>query len=103
FEHIGPATWEKSLASLGSAGRVVFCGSSSGPKVDIDLRFTFTRQHSILGSYMGDKHELLTVINLLEQKVFHPVVDTVYPLEQLKSAQEKMLSREFFGKLVAKI
>lgn len=100
FEHVGPATWQESMASLARGGRAVFCGSSSGPKVEIDLRFTFTRQHSILGSYMGYKAELLEVIKLLEEKKVHPVVDSVFALDDARKAQEKMLSRDFFGKLV---
>ena len=103
YEHIGPATWTSSSASLAIGGRIVFCGVSSGPKVELDLRFTFMRQHSILGSYMGDKHELLTVIDLLKKKKLHPVVDTIFPLKEAKAAQSKMLSRNFFGKLVFKV
>lgn len=103
FEHIGPQTWNSSLKSLAKGGRVVFCGVTSGPKVDVDLRFTFMRQHSILGSYMGDKHELVKVVDWLKKKKVKPVVDSVFPLQDAKKAQEKMLGREIFGKLVLKI
>ncbi|OGQ45522.1 MAG: alcohol dehydrogenase [Deltaproteobacteria bacterium RIFCSPLOWO2_02_FULL_44_10] len=103
FEHIGPTTWHSSSASLARGGRVVFCGSSSGPTVEIDLRFAFTRQLSILGSYMGYKSELLEVINLLKQKKVHPVIDSVFPIDEARSAQEKMLSRDLFGKIVLKM
>lgn len=103
FEHIGPQTWNSSLKSLAKGGRVVFCGSTSGPKVDVDLRFTFMRQHSILGSYMGDKHELIKAVELLKQKKVKPILDSVFPLVDAKKAQEKMLSREIFGKLVLKV
>jgi NADPH:quinone reductase-like Zn-dependent oxidoreductase len=103
FEHIGPETWTGSLSSLARGGRLVFCGATSGPEVTMDLRFVFVKQYSILGSYMGSRHELMTVIRLLEEKKLHPVVDSVFPLRQAKEAQKKMLSRNFFGKIVLEV
>jgi len=37
----------------------VTCGATTGPSAAIDLRFLFSRQLSVLGSYMGTKGELL--------------------------------------------
>ena len=42
FEHVGPATWQESLKSLKPAGTLVTCGATTGPKVDIDLRFAYS-------------------------------------------------------------
>lgn len=100
FEHIGAATWTESLASMHPGGRLVFCGTTTGPQVTMDLRYVFVRQFSILGSYMGAKRELLKVIELMEAGKLKPVVDSTFPLAHAKAAQEKMLSRDFFGKLV---
>jgi len=100
FEHVGPETWTGSLQSLARRGRLVFCGSTTGPTAPMDLRFVFVRQYSILGSYMGSRHELNTVLRLLDEKKLKPVVDSCFPLAQAKQAQEKMLSRDFFGKIV---
>ena len=52
---------------------------------------------------MGYKSELLEVINLLKQKKVHPVIDSVFPIDEARSAQEKMLSRDLFGKIVLKM
>ncbi|MBI2345504.1 MAG: zinc-binding dehydrogenase [Deltaproteobacteria bacterium] len=100
FEHIGQATWTESLASMAPGGRLVFCGTTTGPTVTMDLRFVFVRQFSLLGSYMGAKQELLKVLALVEQGKLKPVVDTVFPLAQARAAHERMASRNFFGKLV---
>src|SRR6516162_10529699 len=51
IEHVGTATWEDSVKSLANAGRLVTCGATTGHEAKIDLRFVFTRQLSILGSY----------------------------------------------------
>ena len=100
IEHIGPQTWESSLRSLAKAGRLVTCGASSGPDVPLDLRYVFSRQLSILGSMMGTREELDAVTELIGRRVLKPVIDTVYPLAQARAAQERMLSRNVFGKLV---
>jgi NADPH:quinone reductase-like Zn-dependent oxidoreductase len=100
FEHVGAAVWAQAMKCLGKNGRLVTCGATTGPKVEIDLRFFFTQQHAILGAYMGGRHELLQCLRLIERRVFRPVVDSVFPLERLREAQEKMERREMFGKIV---
>ncbi len=103
FEHIGPDTWEKNLQCLAKGGRMVVCGATSGPKVTLEIRFLFMKQHSIIGCYMGSKKELLDVLNLVELGRLKPVIDSIFPLKEAASAQQKMLNRENFGKIVLKI
>lgn len=103
FEHIGTETFIKSLACLSKKGRLVTCGTTSGGIVQIDLRFLFVRQHSLLGSYMGGKSELDQVVKHLESGELKSVVDTVFPLEKARDAHRHMLDRKNFGKIVLKI
>ena len=100
FEHIGSDTFQKSLASLAKKGRLVTCGVTSGSVVNLDIRFVFARQLSILGSYMGGLQELKKVIRLLEKRKLKPVVDKVFPLQEARDAQARMLERQNFGKIV---
>ena len=100
FEHIGPATWEKSLKSLAKGGRLVTCGATTGPEVSIDIRYTFMKQHSILGSIMGTRKELLEITNLLGKGHLKPVIDSVFPLKEAATAQDRMVKRESFGKII---
>jgi NADPH:quinone reductase-like Zn-dependent oxidoreductase len=100
FEHIGPATFQKSLASLARKGRIVTCGVTSGPLVNLDLRFLFVRQLSIFGSYMGGLKEFRAVFRLIAKRKLKPVVDKVFPLKEGREAQARMLERKNFGKIV---
>jgi len=100
FEHIGPDTWQKSLASLSRGGRMVTCGATSGPETTIDIRFLFLKHLNILGSYMGSRHELDSVLDLLEEGKLRPVLDSTFPLKEAAAAQKKMLDRQQFGKIV---
>jgi NADPH:quinone reductase-like Zn-dependent oxidoreductase len=102
FEHVGSATWEKSIKSLAVGGRLVTCGATTGYAGQTDIRYLYSRQVSILGSYMASKAELLKVIELVKQRRLKPVVDKVYPLAEAARAQERMEKREHFGKIVLK-
>ena len=56
-ESVGPATWEQSVRSLKPGGRLVVCGSTSGPKVELTLPRLFFKQFEIIGSTMGSYQE----------------------------------------------
>src|SRR3984893_10735751 len=99
-EHLGTATWEDSLASLASSGRLVTCGATTGFDAKIDLRFLFTRQLSLLGSYMGTKAELHTVLKLVAAGRLKPVVDQIFPLAEAAAAHAYLESSQQFGKVV---
>jgi NADPH:quinone reductase-like Zn-dependent oxidoreductase len=103
FEHVGTATWADSLASLALAGRLVTCGSTTGYDAKIDLRFLFSRQLSLLGSYMGVKSELHTIMKLVSTGRLKPVVDRVFPLTEAAAAHAYLESAQQFGKVVLKV
>jgi NADPH:quinone reductase-like Zn-dependent oxidoreductase len=100
FEHVGSATWDESLASLAHHGRLVTCGATTGYDVSVDLRHLFAKQISLLGSYMGSKHELMTVLNFVRQGLLKPVVSDVFPLAEAAGAQSLIENRDHFGKVV---
>ncbi|MBI2094981.1 MAG: zinc-binding dehydrogenase [Candidatus Omnitrophica bacterium] len=102
LEHIGPETWQKSLLCLARGGRLVTCGATSGPKVEMDLRPFFSKQLSILGSYMGSFAELCKTLRLAEKGALTPVIDQVFALKEAAAAHCRMESRQHFGKIVLK-
>jgi NADPH:quinone reductase-like Zn-dependent oxidoreductase len=103
FEHVGTATWDESVASLALAGRLVTCGATTGFDAKIDLRFLFSRQLSLLGSYMGTKSELLTVMKLVAAGRLQPIVDRVFPLAEARAAHEYLESGGQFGKVILRV
>lgn len=100
IEHIGPEVWDSCLASLAKGGRLITCGATTGAEVKVDLRYIYSRQYTIKGSYMGTRAELVKVAELMGQKRLISVIDRTYPLQEARAAQEQMLSRKFFGKIV---
>ena len=102
IEHVGTATWQKSLESLAPAGRLVTCGATTGYDAKVDLRFLFSRQLSLLGSFMGTMGELHQVLNLVFGGRLKPVIDRVYPLSEIRAAHERLEKREQFGKVIVR-
>ncbi len=102
FEHVGVATWPKSLESLAAGGRLVTCGATTGYEASLDLRYLFNKQWSLLGSFMGSLSELHQVLKFVFRGQLRPVVDRVYPLSEARAAHERLEHKEQFGKVVLK-
>ena len=100
FEHVGAATWPKSVESLAHSGRLVTCGATTGYDVKVDLRFLFSRRQSLLGSFMGTMGDLHRVLPFIFRKKIRPVIDRVYPLSEIRAAHERIENKEQFGKVV---
>ncbi len=99
-EHPGKATWEESVKSVARGGRIVTCGATTGFDAVTDLRYVFSKEITIFGSYMGGSGELLRVLELFKQRRLRPVVDIAMPLSRAKDAQVRMEKSEHFGKIV---
>lgn len=102
-EHVGKATWGGSVKALAKGGRLVTCGATSGADAVTDLRYIYSRELTIYGSYMAGAGELLRVVKLFEQGRLKAVVDSVFPLESAGEAQTKMERSMHFGKIVLRV
>ncbi len=100
IEHVGQATWDRSVRALAPGGRLVICGNTTGWDAAIDLRFLFSRQLSLLGSYMGTKGELLQAVRFLADGRLAPLVDAVLPLEAAADAHRRLEAGDVVGKLL---
>ncbi len=88
------------MKSLKPGGTLVTCGATTGPEVKFDLRFLFSRQLSVLGSYMGTMGELNEVLRHVFSGRLRPVVDRTFPLKEVRAAHEYMEGSQMFGKIV---
>jgi NADPH:quinone reductase-like Zn-dependent oxidoreductase len=100
---VGQATWARSLGALGRRGRLVTCGATTGPIVETDVRRLFWNQWSIMGSTMGNDAEFSAVIEHFAAGRLRPVIDSVFPLAEGRSAYERLASEERFGKVVLSV
>lgn len=99
-EHTGGATFNDSLLSLRTGGTLVTCGATHKPIVEVDIRHLFTRHLSILGHTMGSLAAMIPILAHVEAGRLAPVLDRVLPLAEARRAQEILLDRVQFGKVV---
>jgi NADPH:quinone reductase-like Zn-dependent oxidoreductase len=99
-EHVGAATWDESMKALKPGGTLVTCGATTGPNVNLELRFLYSRQFNLLGSYMGTMGELHEVLKHVFSGKLKPVVDRTFPLKEVRAAHEYMEKSQMFGKIV---
>ena len=101
-ESVGPATINESMRAVAAAGRIVVCGSTSGVKAEIGMPRLFWGQLDMLGSTMGNAGEFEAVLNAIDGGL-RPVVDQVYPLDDVQAALTRLDSAEQFGKVVVSV
>ena len=99
-EHVGGDLFGDSLRALRSDGRLVTCGGHAGEIVPLDLIELFRSERRILGSRTWTRTELDKVVSLIETGKLMPVVDSVFPLEDARQAQERLSARAHYGKVV---
>jgi len=103
FDHVGQATWQVDLACLAKGGRLVFCGATTGPDGKVNLAAVYFKSQSILGSTMGTREDFREVLHLMDRGAFRPIVDRVFPLEEIQEAHRIIEAGSQTGKIVVTI
>lgn len=100
---VGAPTWQHSLRALRPGGRLVTCGATGGPVVEVDLRRLFWFQWSLLGSTVGTSREFAEIVAIGESGGLRPPIDAVVPLDHASEAYRRLAGGEQFGKLVLEV
>ncbi len=101
METVGRATWSHSIRSLRPGGTIVTSGTTSGPKLDdAELTRIFFLQLRVIGSTMGTRAELASLVNLLDSSGVRPLIDSTMPMEKARDGFAAMAEGDVFGKIV---
>lgn len=100
FEHIGQATWERTLALASSGGRIVSAGATSGDDARMDITQMFVKQVNILGSRLGTMEDACAAGKQLNAGRFKPLVGATIPFEEIAEAHRLMEAGDVIGKVV---
>ena len=101
METVGRATWSHSIRALRPGGRIVISGTTSGPKLDdAELTRIFFLQLSVIGSTMGTRGELASLVTLLDATGTRPLIDRTLPMEKARDGFAAMAAGDVFGKIV---
>ena len=99
-DNVGKATLAKSMQAVARGGRIVIVGNTSGPQAEIDIRFIFGKQISLIGSTMGSHQDFHDLLDLLWSGKIKPVIHQVMPLSEGCDAYKMMEEGSHFGKIV---
>jgi alcohol dehydrogenase len=99
FEHVGADTFNGSLLVLKRGGRLVTCGSTSGPTTTINLMQLFQQQYRIFGSFGQTMKNIVDSLDKMAAGMT-PIIDTEVPLNNVAEALARMESRNVFGKII---
>jgi NADPH:quinone reductase-like Zn-dependent oxidoreductase len=99
-DSVGAPTWQRSTRLLRRGGRLVTCGATGGPHVEIDLRRLFWHQWSLLGSTMGSHADYREIVRLAGEGQLWPHVDQVVPFDSAIEAYRRLARGEQTGKVV---
>jgi len=99
FEHVGADTFNGSLLCIKRGGRLVTCGSTSGPTTTINLMQLFQQQYRIFGSFGATIKNIADSLDKMAQGM-KPVIDTEVPISDVETALKRMESRQVFGKII---
>ncbi len=100
FDNNGGETWPQSLSLADRAARVVCSGTTGSPTVELDLRGLYRNMTQFHFNMQGTSAELRTCVAAVADGRLHPVVDSRFPLSDIAAAQERLIKRENFGKVV---
>jgi NADPH:quinone reductase-like Zn-dependent oxidoreductase len=99
IENVGAAVWGSAMRAVVRGGRIVTCGATSGDQPPADLRRIFIRQLQILGSTLGDLHEMTALLLAVQRAGIRPVIDSTWALDDVHGALSRLEAGTQFGKL----
>jgi alcohol dehydrogenase len=102
FEHVGADTFNGSLLSMKRGGRLVTCGSTSGPTTTINLMQLFQQQYKIFGSFGATIRNIEESLAKMAAGLL-PVIDTEVAIDDVEVALKRMESRQVFGKIIVRL
>jgi NADPH:quinone reductase-like Zn-dependent oxidoreductase len=110
IDHLGGPFWGANVEAMGMRGRLVVVGLLAGSKAQVDLRALMAKRLTVVGTTLrarpieekiaATRRFAASVVPWLERGRVRPIVDRVYPLDEVGEAQKRMESNASFGKIV---
>jgi putative PIG3 family NAD(P)H quinone oxidoreductase len=107
---VGAAYLKANLDSLAQQGRLIFVGTTSGAKAEIDYSVVMRKRLKLMGTSLRTRsvEQKATATRLFAQHVVPllasgavlPVLDQVFSMGEIRAAHQRIESNETFGKVV---
>lgn len=102
-DHVGPALFAATVASLAIEGRMVFCGTTTGTRAEIDLPGVYHWGRTLIGAGGYQRGEFTDLLDAIGRGGLRPVIDSVWPFARLAEAQARMETGGFFGRMIVEL
>lgn len=99
----GGPSWEGALRTLAPGGTLVSFGDTSGPQTTVTTAEVYWQWREIRGTSMGSPREYRALLSHVETVAWRPVIDSVFGLEEIDAAADRLAARDRFGKVVLSI
>jgi NADPH:quinone reductase-like Zn-dependent oxidoreductase len=100
METVGEATWAHSLRAVRPGGTIVVSGATTGPNPPAELGRVFFREVSVIGTTMGTRADLTSLLSFLVTTGVRPAIDSTLPLERAADGFARLAAGEMTGKIV---
>jgi putative PIG3 family NAD(P)H quinone oxidoreductase len=107
---VGAAYFEANLQALAKRGRMILVGTTSGSKATLDFSLVMSKRLQLVGTVLrtrsAEEKASATrlfaeqVVPLLADRTVEPVIDSTFPVEQVREAHLRLESNQTFGKVV---
>jgi putative PIG3 family NAD(P)H quinone oxidoreductase len=113
MDHLGGPAWEQNVACLATQGRLVVVGLLAGSKAHVDLRVLMNKRIRVIGTTLrarpleekiaATRRFTTAVLPWLEREIVRPVVDSVFAMDDVAAAVDRLDSNKAFGKVVIRV
>ena len=101
-DHVGAATFIQSLAAVRRGGQIVTFDATIVDSVPVSLRQLFGKNLTVHGVYVGPRASMGQYLRFFPRGL-RTIVDSVFDFADAPKAYEKLLSRQFFGKIIVRV
>jgi putative PIG3 family NAD(P)H quinone oxidoreductase len=112
LDHVGAKYLAPNMNSLGYKGRLVVIGVISGIKAELNLALMMVKRQQIIGSVLrsrpvSEKGEIVAeftrrALPKFADRTVVPIIEKVFPMDQVVEAHGMMEQDKHFGKIVLK-
>ena len=113
LDHVGAKYLAPNMNSLAYKGKLVIIGVTSGIKAELNLALMMVKRQQIIGSVLrsrpvSEKGEIVAeftrrALPKFADRTVVPIIEKVFPLDQVVEAHRMMEEDKHFGKIVLKI
>lgn len=99
----GPGTLVQSIQACRIGGHISLIGVLTGVSGEVPTALVMSKNVAIKGVTVGSRQDQEDLIAAIEANGVQPVIDSVYPLDQLAAAFAHQASQKHFGKICVEI